>query len=760
MNAPEMLTLARQKISKPLLTASVRCICFADTLRAASSLLHKMNFSVQQSFASSSNALVPLSYEDYTLEQRVTDIYLRTSHRFGMLLNTEELSLLIHLPSPALLSKKVLGRYRKTKLPPPITEGYPFVLGSSDHGGEHKQVTLESMQRLKHVHIIGATGTGKSTLLLSMLKQDMELRNGVAVLDPHGDLVETILQHIPAHRMKDVVLLDPSDSEFPVGFNILQAHSEIEKETLSSDLVGAFKRLSTSWGDQMHSVLSNAILAFLESSKGGTLIDLRRFLLETSFRNEFLKTVNDYSILYYWQKQYPILKSGSIGPILTRLDNFLRSRLVRNMVAQRKGLNFEQILDEQKILLVKLSQGLIGEENAYLLGSFVVSKIHQAALARQAKTDRKDFFFYIDEFQHFTTPSMAAILSGARKYHLGLVLAHQDLQQLSRGDSELSSSVLSNAGTRICFRLGDSDAKKLAEGFSSFDAADLQNLSTGEAIGRIDKPEYDFSFNTIPLEEAMQSNETKAEIISYSRSLYAIPKASVEGELLQTVQADIKPDLPIKPKVINERPIDIPGEAEPHTASEKLHTPIELSEEKVGQLTNKLVKQKEQSQHRYIQNLIKRIAESKGYKATIEALLPSRDGQVDVLLEHGDIRIACEVSVTTGADWEMHNIQKCLSAGYTHIVSCVAEAKSSVIIERKIESTFTKEERKKIKVLQVESLITYLDTLVTGEMKHESTIKGYRVTVSHNATSGEAQKQKKDAVARVVGEALKRKKKV
>src|ERR1019366_6790838 len=276
----------------------------------------------------------------------------------------------------------------------------------------------------------------------------------------------------------------------------------------------------TSWGDQMNSVFANAILAFLESDKGGTLIDLRKFLIEKPFREQYPKSVTDPSIVYYWQKEYPILKSGSIGPILTRLDSFLRPKMIRNMVAQNKSLDFEDILDSKKILLMKLSQGLIGAENSYLLGTFMVSKIQQAAMARQVKqqADRSDYYLYIDEFQNFITPSMSAILSGARKYHLGLILAHQDMQQLHKEDSELESSVMANAGTRICFRLGDADARKFEGGFSYFDTMDLQNLSTGEAIIRIERPENDCNMTTIPVGErdADVAREARDTVISTS----------------------------------------------------------------------------------------------------------------------------------------------------------------------------------------------------------------------------------------------------
>ena len=761
-DAPEMLQLARQKVAKPLLAVTVRTLAFAYNTEEAYELLQKVDFVIRQSFVTSSNSLVPLLDTDYRSSQRFSDIRLRRSHRCGMLLNSEELSLIAHVPPPS-FSLKLLDKVRKTKLPPSIATGGTFLIGVSEHSGEAVPVSLNAAHRLKHTHIIGATGTGKSTLLSSMIIQDMEQGNGVALLDPHGDLIETVLNYVPEHRAKDVVLFDPSDSEYPVGFNILQAHTEIEKETLSSDLVAAFKRLSTSWGDQMHSVLSNALLAFLNSSRGGTLLDLRRYLLETPFRNEFLRSVDDYSILYYWQKQYPLLKTASIGPILTRLDHFLRSRLIRNMVGQQKGIDFSGILDRQKILLVKLSQGLIGEENAYLLGSFLVSKIHQAALARQGQKERKDFFFYVDEFQHFVTPSLCSILSGARKYHLGLVLAHQDLQQLSRGDGEIASSLLSNAGTRICFRVSEADSKKLAEGFSYFEGGDLQNLGTGEAVGRVEKPDFDFSLTTMPLPQSTIPDEVVAEILANSRKRYAIDREIVESELLHSIlptqrQVKAEDNEPVKKETKSE--VDaIPfqkKEKVPERNVKEVALPV-VAVEKIKALTQQRVKQKEESRHRYLQNLLKKVGESKGFTATIEASLPSKEGKVDVLLQRNGTSIACEVSVTTGTTWEVHNVQKCIAAGYQHVISCASEAKQVAAMQKKVEACFTPEEQTKIKVMEVEALVLYLDTVAAGEVERKTTFKGYRVNVSHTAVSSKEDLQRKQSIAKIVGDALKKK---
>jgi len=482
-----------------------------------------------------SNELIPLSNDGYDDDMHVEDVYYRQSRRSGTLLNSEELVSLVHPPSVSVRAAKLRRELKKTKAAPEIASGGQFVLGENIHQGQTTLVSLTPEQRLRHMHIIGATGTGKSTLLLKLIIQDIENGLGVGVLDPHGDLIDRILRYVPGERFEDVILLDPSDSEYPVGLNILSAYSEQEKTVLASDLVGVFKWLSTSWGDQMNSILANAILAFLESSVGGTLMDLRRFLVEKDYRRSFLETIQDDDVTYYWRKVFPQLSSRHQAPILTRLDTFLRPKPIRYMVAQKEGLNFQDIMDNRKIFLAKLAHGLIGMENAYLLGTIIASKFHQAAMARQAKdmSERENFYLYIDEFQNFVTESMTEILSGARKYGFGLILAHQELRQLFARDSELANSVISNPGTRICFRMGDFDAKKLTDGFSTFDAKDLQNLSVGEAIARIERADYDFNLKTsVPHDISPEVAQNRREkLIALSRQKYAHPQETVRVEL-------------------------------------------------------------------------------------------------------------------------------------------------------------------------------------------------------------------------------------
>lgn len=744
-NAPEMIPLAKEKISSPLFGVAMRVMGVSHNIQSAHHISNMVGSALGRIYFSESNSLIPI-YPPIEFQEQVDDVVLRETHLVGMLLNSRELATVVHLPSDTVASTKLERDIRKTKAAPGITEGHQLVLGENEHQGKVKNVTVSSQQRLRHTHLIGATGTGKSTLLHSMIVQDIMRGTGIAVLDPHGDLIESILPYIPLRRHADVIVIDPSDGEYPVGFNILSAHSEIEKDILSSDLVAVFRRLSSSWGDQMNSVFANAILAILESKQGGTLIDLRRFLVEKSFRDAYLKTVSDPNIVYYWQKEFPLLKSGSIGPILTRLDTFLRPKLIRNMVAQKKGLDFENILDTQKILLIKLSQGLIGTENSYLLGTFFVTKIYQAAMARQVKSkeDRKDFFLYVDEFQNFITPSMSLILSGARKYHLGLILAHQDMTQLTKYDTELASSVASNAGTRICFRLGDTDAKRFASGFSFFEAEDLENLSTGEAIARIERPEHDFSLTTIPqpVLDQQRAETNKETIIDLSRQTYGTPKEEVEKQL-ETLREAVQetkeePYLPATQKT-----------------KEQPKQPVEILE---TVLPENLIKKKEESQHRYLQALIKKMAESRGYKALIEQPTPDGKGRVDVHLERNGKSIAVEICNTTEPDWEVHNIQKCFGAGYDLIVAFSNERKSLDNIRKKAEELLNDEIRSKLQFFEPDGFFQYLDTELAKEASTEVRTKGYRVKVEYSAVSGDEAKHMSNAIVKTVTEAGRKKK--
>jgi hypothetical protein len=745
-DSPEMVALASEKSRKPLFAAVVRVAAAGASLGRAWEIVRSVGGNLRQLANPQSNELIPLTNDGYDDYLHRKNLFHRMSCRPGMILNIDELVSLVHLPSLSVRAEKLLRNVKKTKAAPAAAVGHQLVLGENVHQGRDTVITLAPEQRLRHMYVVGATGTGKSTLLLNLIVQDIMQGEGIAVLDPHGDLIDKILGQIPEERHEDVILIDPADTEHPVGLNILTSHSEVEMNVLSSDLVAGFRRLSTSWGDQMNSVFGNAILAFLESERGGTLADLRRFLVEVDYRKRFLTTVRDPEIVYYWLKEFPMLSGKPQGPILTRLDTFLRPKLIRNMVCQKEGLNFEKILDGRQIFLAKLSQGLIGEENAYLLGTLLVSKIQQAAMARQLReaSERNPFYLYIDEFQNFITPSMASILSGARKYGLGLILAHQELRQLWNRDTEVANSVLSNPGTRICFRLGDFDAQKLAEGFAAFDSSDLQNLKIGEAVCRMERMDQDFNLMTAPLPEVetAKAMERRSRAIGLSRKKYSTPKAEVETNLAGERSLLTPAEQVEAPEALPSRRVQKVRAQEPLRGETVVVAPPPL-EGKGG------------PQHKYLQALIKRMAEEKGFRAIIEKTLPD-GGSVDVSIERDGKLIACEISETTSDAHELKNIEKCLAAGYEKVILCSQERKFLEKVRVAVEKGLKKAEIGRVHFIQPEDLYPVLEEEAAGLAGKEERVKGYRVRTSFSPVREGEKKTRREAVAKVILGAMKR----
>lgn len=760
-DAPEAPQLAQEKSRSPLYAVTIRSFTQADTLENAAQLLQSINHTLITATKSQHNQLIPLAHETYDVERRLDDILLRESHRLGMLLTLDELVGLLHIPSEHIQFKKLYASSRKTKAVPSIAQNKPCILGENTHNGITLPVSIGVEERVKHLYVIGATGTGKSTLLANLILQDIQEGHTTIVFDPHGDLIETIIARVPPQRIDDVVLLDPSDMEFPIGINMLSAKSEIEKEVLSSDLVASFRRHATSWGDQMNSVLGNAIAAILDSSQGGTLHDLRRFLLEKEYRTSFLKSVSDPSIKYYWLKEYPILKTSSIGSIITRLDTFLRPRSIRNMLVQKKALDFEELCNSNKIILCKLSQGLIGTENSYLLGSLILSSIHQAMMRRQQQANRPPVFIYLDEFHHFITPSIKDMLSGVRKYNVGLTLSHQDIQQLQQEDAQLVNAVLGNISTRIVFRVGEQDARKLEDGFTDFTAMDLQNLGRGEAIVRIEQPQFSCSLDTIPLasidEDSMLT--IKNAIVAGSRSRYADTRESVEAAFYSTL------DTEKVPRTSTQRPKA--KEEQKETKAEEAPSP-NMKEKAPPEPV--FVKPKEQEavkpkrdfhSHRYLQTLVKKMAEERGYTATIEQSLV-QGGQVDVVLNKDHISIAVEISISTDAEWEVHNISKCLADTFTTVISLCTDVKQLEKIKRKCIETIAPAGLAKVHYFMPDELFAFLDATTTTTppaQPQETVMKGYRVNVTYDSLTPEEMDQKRKSVTKVVLDSLRKRRK-
>jgi len=742
MDAPELLPLSKEKTDRPLFAAVIRTAVRSAEPGRAWQIAKRIGGSFAQLGNPSSNELIALSNDEYPADAHVHDVLKRQSRRTGMLLNSEELVSLVHPPSTVVRATRLTREHRRTKAVPKTLLAHELCLGTNTHGGVTQNVTIGSEQRLRHAHLVGASGTGKSTLLLNMLAQDMAHGHGFALIDPHGDLIDHVLAHVPDGRISDVILVDPADTDFPIAFNILSANSELEKTLLASDLVAVFRRLSTSWGDQMTSVLSNAILAFLESSRGGTLADLRRFLVEPEYRKEFLQTVQDREVVYYWQKEFPLLAGRPQAPLLTRLDTFLRPRLVRGMVTQPKSLDFSAIMNEGKILLVKLAQGAIGEENAALLGSLFVAKVHQLALGRQsiAEQDRRPFFVYLDEFQHFVTPSMATLLTGARKYRIGLVLAHQELRQLWNQDRDVAGAVLANAATRICFRVGDDDAKKLEDGFSSFTARDIQNLGVGQAICRVDRADSDFSLDAPPpLPGVADAVDRQHRVVQASRERYASRPLVAEPESAPQGESEVE-RRPPQPRREAERttPVDPPPDRDQHLGPEM---PVTLPG-------------RGGAQHKYLQDLIRRWADANGWRATVEKPILDGLGSIDVFLEKGGRSVACEVSVASTTDYEIGNIRKCLAAGISEVISVVVERRSLDKLRAAVSKDIETADSKKVRVLAPEELFAHLNQLDVSPAKADRSVRGYNVRVRHQQTAGRAAQNQ--SIAQTVVGALKR----
>jgi hypothetical protein len=334
-NALDFVSVTQEKVRHPLFAVVVRTATQGSSDEHSAYLAQELARSITAISQSEYNRLIPLSNEGYAYGDHVSNIYHRQSNRLGFIANTKELATLVHYPNNTVVHTKLGAFARRTKILSDISK-IGISIGINTHRGTEQLVRLDSETRLSHTHILGATGVGKSTLIAHMILQDIVNGLGCALCDPHGDVIDDVLKRIPQNRIKDVILIDPSDTDFPIGFNLLEAKTEAEKIVLSSDLVASFKRHATAWGDNIQAVLQNAINTILESTRGGTLIELKRFLIEESFRNEYLTSVDDPSLHYYWQNEYPMVRKG-IAPLLTRIDTFLRPKIVRYMLAQKNS---------------------------------------------------------------------------------------------------------------------------------------------------------------------------------------------------------------------------------------------------------------------------------------------------------------------------------------------------------------------------------------------------------------------------------------
>lgn len=406
---------------------------------------------------------------------------------------------------------------------------------------EMKKFGIKPDDRRRHMYLIGKTGMGKSTVQENMIIEDIRAGRGVAVVDPHGDLAERIIEYIPSDRINDVIYFNPADIEYPIAFNVVEQVDPNVRYLVASGLVGVFQKLwADSWGPRLEYILRNTILAVLDYP-GSTLLAVTRMLSDKLFRRKVVAKIQDPVVKAFWVNEFAgyadKFASEAVSPIQNKVGQFLSSSLIRNIVGQvRSSIDMRKVMDEGKILIMNLSKGRIGEDNSALLGAIMITKIQLAAMSRVdvPEDKRKDFYLYIDEFQNFSTDSFANILSEARKYRLNLIMAHQYIEQL--GDV-VRAAVFGNIGTMVVFRIGAADAEELDKEFApTFTIEDLVNLPKYEMYLKlmIDGITSDpFSARGLPPLSEEEKTGNKDKVIKVCREKYAKKRDIVEDKIMR-----------------------------------------------------------------------------------------------------------------------------------------------------------------------------------------------------------------------------------
>lgn len=478
----------------------------------------------------------------------------------GFILNIEELASVYHLPHTNVETPNIVWATSKTAEPPAklpvLRAGDPVnpevsAFGLTNFRGIHHQFGMLRRDRTRHLYIIGQTGAGKSGTLELLALSDIYHDQGYAIIDPHGDFAINNMKFIPERRIKDVVYFNPADTAFPVGFNPLEVNHLGQRILVASEVIGVLKRMfGDSWGPRLEHILRFTLLALLERP-GTTMLDITRMLTDKEFRKETLNYVNDAVVLQFWKKEFASwnekYETEAVAPVLNKVGAFTANSIIRNIIGQQKStFNIRQIMDEGKILIVNLSRGLIGEDNAAILGSFLVTKIQLAAMSRADipnVNDRRPFYLYVDEFQNFATDSFATILSEARKYGLSLTVANQYIAQMQES---VRDAVFGNVGSIISFRVSADDAPILAKQFEpQFEAQDLLAMHNRHFIISMiisGEKQTAFSATTLNLPEPRQ--DFSAQIVEWSRKNFSRLREEVEEEIQDTIKIPEQFDTP------------------------------------------------------------------------------------------------------------------------------------------------------------------------------------------------------------------------
>lgn len=472
----------------------------------------------------------------------LSDYKKRTSSN-GFSLNAKELTTIYHIPNPDVIPNTVYVMSRKNEppldLPKAVTGGDPNIsaFGTTNYHNTNIPFGIQRIDRRRHLYTVGKSGSGKSKMLELLINEDIRQGHGVAVLDPHGDLVDDIMRVIPEHRKEDVIYFDPGDTEFPIAFNLMENVGEKYKMQVTIGFIQVFKKLfGDNWSDRLEHVLRYTTLALLDSPNT-TVFSILKMLTDKNYRQMIVRNIQDDVVKNFWVNEFAgwseKFDSEAITPLLNKVGQFVSTNMIRNIVGQPKNtFDLRKVMDNKKILLVKVSKGLLGEENAQLIGAMIVTKLYQAAMSRadMPQEDRQDFYFYVDEFQNFATDTFAEILSEARKYRLNMTLAHQYMGQLS---DTVRTTVFGNVGSMISFRVGAEDAAIMAQEFTPFfSVRDIINLGVQEFYvkmsvnGQVRDP---FSGKTVFLQYPAENYVD--EIKRISREKYCQPLKIVEDQL-------------------------------------------------------------------------------------------------------------------------------------------------------------------------------------------------------------------------------------
>jgi len=482
---------------------------------------------------------------------KLADFHARLFTDKGYILNIEEVASLFHLPHTTVETPNIVWATTKTAEPPSNLPTYGefaetdiSLYGTTNFRGGNTIFGLPRNDRSRHVYILGQTGTGKSGLLELLTLSDIFFDQGFAVIDPHGDYASNILSYVPKRRIQDVVYFNPADTEFPIGFNPLEITDSASKGQVTSELIGVLKRLFESWGPRLEYILRYTILALLDYPNA-TMLDITRMLTEKQFREGVIANIDDPIVKNFWTNEFASwnekFASEAVAPVLNKVGAFTANPLIRNIVGQPKStFNIRQIMDQGKIFVVNLSRGLVGEDNAAILGSLLVTKIQLAAMSRAdipKLADRRPFYLYVDEFQNFATESFSVILSEARKYALNLTIANQYISQM---EEHVRGAVFGNVGTMVCFRVSPDDSPFLTKYFEpQFEASDLSNMHNRHFVTSMTiNGEKAVAFSATTLNIPVSPTDYTVDIINYSRQQYAKQRDHIETDIRKNNTAD------------------------------------------------------------------------------------------------------------------------------------------------------------------------------------------------------------------------------